>query len=106
MSNRPTGFIALWQDWVEAFVRAAAASQLVIGRDCEMVGWCTEEEYEADFVPLFRSGVVPPAAVWRVKDMVALAHRRLEERCENPRLPVSSTRVPVWLKENREAASV
>lgn len=38
----------------------AGASQLVIGRDCEIIGWCTEEEYETAFVPLFQSRAVPP----------------------------------------------
>jgi DNA-binding LacI/PurR family transcriptional regulator len=101
-SRRPTAIIALWLHRCDVVARALDDLGLRIGRDLDMVGWCPAEQYDSGFVPLFRNGDVPPAAVWSVKDMVALCYSRLVERRAKPDMPISLTRVPVRLQVGKE----
>jgi hypothetical protein len=96
--RRPTAIIALWLHRCEVVARALDDLGLRIGRDLDMVGWCPEEQYGSGFVPLFRNGYVPPAAVWSARDMVALSYSRMEERRAKPDMPISLIRVPVRLQ--------
>jgi hypothetical protein len=101
--RRPTALIALWLHRCGVVARVADELGLRIGRDLDMVGWCPAEQYDKEFVPLFRNGDVPPAVVWSALDLVRLCYGRLEERRANPDLPVTLTRVPVRLRENQIA---
>jgi len=97
-ADRPTAVIALWQ-WAAAGLAAAARELgLVPGRDFELVGWCTEEEFLAEYRPAFAGGPVPPTLVWSIRAMAELAVSRLVERRANPGLLPVRINVPVALR--------
>ncbi len=96
--RRPTAMVAPWMHMSLAAARAAEDAGLELNRDIDLVGWTTEEAYANGFLGGFKNGQVPPAMVWSVRAMVELAYARLEQRLENPRLPVAATRVPMRLR--------
>ena len=96
--DRPAAVLALWQDAAAGLAAAARELDLVPGRDFEMVGWSTEEEY-ADYCRAhFAGGPVPPMAVWSARAMAELAVSRLAERRTNPGLLPVRINVPVTLR--------
>jgi DNA-binding LacI/PurR family transcriptional regulator len=95
--QRPTAIFALWQNFQIAVAKAAAELGLVLGKDLEMVGWSSAESYESQYVSQF-VGTVPPAVTWSVATMVETAMARLEERRNNPQLPVIHLRIPTQLR--------
>ena len=95
---RPTAMLALWQPFAQAVVQAARESNLVPGRDFDMVGWWTEEAYDLDYTPMFAGGPVPPAVTWSVTTMAEIAMSRIEERRAKPTLPVIHLRIPTRLR--------
>ncbi len=97
-ADRPDGIAALWQGHTVALKRAADGLGLVPGRDFRMVGWCPEESYGSQHLPLFAPGPAAPAVTWSVRTMALTALARLAERRENPSLPALSVKVPVRLR--------
>ena len=95
--DRPTGVLALWRDIAVGAVRAARRLGLVLGKDLDLVGWCTEENYEAGFRSVLAGGEVPPAVVWSVRELAETAVARLEQRRRNQGLPTIHLRIPVKL---------
>ena len=96
--DRPDGIICLWREAALAVCDAAAEAGLVLGRDLHLVGWCPEEVYDRDWAGTLRGRPVPPAVVWKVRDMAELALARLAERRESPFLPELRVRIPVRLR--------
>ncbi len=96
--KRPTAILALWQTATSGLVQAARELGLVVGKDFEMVGWSTEEDYETGFRILFEGGNVPPAIVWRAASMVETVLERLEVRRGRPDLPAIQLRIPAALR--------
>lgn len=96
--NRPDGIIALWFGAALAVASAAQTMNLELGRDLQLVGWCREEQYERDYVPLFRGGVPAPAVTWSVRAMAQAAIARVYERWDSPGMPPLQVRVPVKLR--------
>jgi hypothetical protein len=70
---------------------------LVVGRDFEMVGWCTEEEY-ADFCSWFPPGLVPAAVTWSIARMAEAAVARLKQRRMEPKLAPAMIRIPTAMR--------
>lgn len=99
--DRPTGVLALWGEAAQAVARAARDLNLVLGKDLDVVGWSTEEQYRTSYAPGFPDGKVPPAIVWSVAAMAELAITRLAERKANPSLRVAKINVPVRLRSER-----
>jgi len=91
--DRPGAILALWQDLGAAVARAAAELGLLVGRDFQMVGWCTEEEY-ADFGSWFPPGRVPAAVTWSIARMAEAAVARLKQRRAEPQLAPATIRIP------------
>ncbi len=96
--KRPRAILALWQDAAAAVAGAAEDLGLAAGRDFEMVGWCTEEEYETAHPPLFPKERVPTAVVWSISRMADAAVARLKQRRGEPGLEPVVVRVPTRLK--------
>jgi LacI family transcriptional regulator len=96
-SDRPGAILALWQDLGAALARAAGELGLVVGRDLEMVGWCTEEEY-ADFCSWFPPGRVPAVVTWSIARMAEAAVARLKQRRAEPQLAPLLQRIPTTLR--------
>ena len=96
--NRPTAVLALWQNMAEAIARAAAELNLVVGRDFEMVGWCTEEEYEGGYRSCFPKSSIPPAIVWSIARLADAAVARLKQRRAEPNLAPAMIRIPTRLR--------
>lgn len=96
--NRPDGIIALWFGAAQAVASIAQNRNLELGRDLQLVGWCREEQYERDYVPLFRGGVPAPAVTWSVRTMAQAAIARVYERWDSPGMPPLQVRVPVKLR--------
>ncbi|MHC4914818.1 MAG: substrate-binding domain-containing protein [Planctomycetota bacterium] len=96
--ERPEAIVTLWREQALLIKGAADELGLVVGRDFEMVGWCTDEEYESDYCAAFRPGAIPPAVTWSVSTMAGTAIARLAERRENPDLPPLTVRIPTRLR--------
>lgn len=101
-SDRPTGIVSLFQDSALPLVRAARDAGLVLGKDIDVVGWFTEDQYRRDWLPLFGDGPAAPAIVWRPRVMAELAVDRLEARRKNPGLTPVKICVPVELRLSDE----
>jgi DNA-binding LacI/PurR family transcriptional regulator len=98
-ADRPKAILALWQDMSAALARAAAELGLAVGRDFEMVGWSTEEEYEPAYAPLFPAGRVPATVVWSIARMADAAVARLKQRRAEPNLAPAMIRIPTAIRE-------
>ena len=96
--DRPTAVIALWQHCTQVVARVAAKLGLTIGRDLEMVGWSTEEEYADSYAAAFPRGEPPPTIVWSVNTMAEAALDRVYARHVNPALPLLRIKVPARLR--------
>ncbi len=96
--DRPEAILALWQGPTALVAQAARELGLVPGRDFDMVGWSTEEEYDSWFRPNFQSVPVPPAVVWDVGELARTAVSRLAERRANPKLPPITLKIPTRLR--------
>jgi LacI family transcriptional regulator len=100
--NRPEAVLALWQGATVAVARAARELGLVVGRDFEMVGWSTTEDYESEFLPNFPEGNVPAAVVWSVADLAETCIGVLMQRRAGPRMPTALTRIPMRVKTTND----
>jgi DNA-binding LacI/PurR family transcriptional regulator len=96
--KRPRAILALWQDATAAVAAAAAELGLAAGRDFELVGWCTEEEYDSFIPSLFERGSTPAAMTWSISRMADAAVARLKQRRAEPRLEPLVLRVPTQLR--------
>jgi DNA-binding LacI/PurR family transcriptional regulator len=96
--NRPDAMLALWQGCTASLAKAARELGLVPGRDFEMVGWSTEEDYERTFLPNFNGGPVPPAVVWKVGTLARTAIARLAELRSGPAEAPTVIKIPTKLK--------
>ncbi len=96
--NRPDAVLALWQGCTASLVKAARELGLVPGRDFDMVGWSTDEDYERTFLPNFNGGPVPPAVVWRVGTLARATIARLAELRAGPADAPTVIKVPTRLK--------
>ncbi|MHC4915159.1 MAG: GntR family transcriptional regulator [Planctomycetota bacterium] len=97
--KRPGAILALWQDMTVAVAEAARELDLAPGKDFAMVGWCTEEEYDSFFTPLFDAGKAPPAVTWSISRMADAAVARLKQRRAEPGLDPVVVRIPTRLRE-------
>lgn len=97
-SPRPTAIVALYREVATTVVEVGRDLGLEAGRDFEIVGWATEQQYRRDWVPLFRGAPAAAAVVWSPARMGELAIERLENRRRNPHLPPMRICVPVELR--------
>jgi len=95
--DRPTAVIALWANVATAVARAAANLGLELGRDLELVGWATEEEFES-YQGFFPGGRAPATVTWRIETLAEMALARLAERRANPHLPPARINVEARLR--------
>jgi DNA-binding LacI/PurR family transcriptional regulator len=95
--NRPTAVIALWANVAIATARAAADLGLRLGRDLELVGWATEEEFET-YAHSFPDGRAPATVTWRIETLAEMALARLAERRANPHLPLARINIETRLR--------
>jgi DNA-binding LacI/PurR family transcriptional regulator len=86
-ADRPTAVLALWQGRCAEMARAAADLGLVPGRDVEVAGWCSEEEYDGGYQSAFPGGYLPPTVTWSLATLAKTTVARLAERRERPELP-------------------
>lgn len=97
-AKRPTAIVALFREVATTVVEVARELDLEAGRDFDLVGWATEQQYERDWVPLFRGAAPAAAVVWSPTRMGILAIERLESRRRNPRQPPMRICLPVELR--------
>jgi DNA-binding LacI/PurR family transcriptional regulator len=71
--DRPSAVLALWQGMAGSVAMAARDLGLVLGRDLDMVGWSTEEQYGSTYKQLFARGPVPATITWSVREMADVA---------------------------------
>ena len=95
--DRPTAVIALWANVATAVARAAANLGLEFGRDVEIVGWATEEEFES-YRDLFPNNRAPASVTWRIETLAEMTLARLAERRAKPGLPVARINVETRLR--------
>jgi LacI family transcriptional regulator len=103
--DRPTAVIALWANVATAVARAAANLGLELGRDLELIGWATEEEFES-YRDLFPNNRAPASVTWRIETLAEMALARLAERRAKPGLPVARINVETRLRPADEPPPV
>ncbi len=96
--DRPEAVLSLWQGCTASLVRAARELALVPGRDFQMVGWSTEEDYERTYLSHFVGGPVLPAVVWRVGTLARTTIARLVELRSGPAEAPTVIKVPTRLR--------
>lgn len=99
--DRPTAVIALWRDTALSVAEAARELGLKLGKDLDLVGWCSEEQYKEDFAAHF-DGHVPPAIVYSMATMAETAIERLSQRRHNANLPPLRINIETRLKIHGE----
>jgi len=95
--DRPTAVLAMWVGQTLAVGRAARSLGLELGRDLDMVGWCTEENYSASIEREFGPGKAPPVVVWSTEEMAKIALARLLWHLREPNLKPLRVSVPMRL---------
>ena len=96
--DRPTGLVALWRDMAVPAAEVVAELGLVLGKDVEMVGWCSEEQFATEYAPHLPAGRVPATVTWSIAQLARTAVARLVERRAHPELPPIRLIVPTWLR--------
>ncbi|HOX05921.1 MAG TPA: GntR family transcriptional regulator [Planctomycetota bacterium] len=104
LGERPTAVLGLWHDAAAELAAAAGELGLSLGRDLELVGWCTEELYGGAYSASFR-GSVPPTMVWSIAELARLTIVRLAERRARPEMPPTLIKVPVRLRPAEKGKS-
>lgn len=100
---RPTAVLALWASWTHATGTVARELGLEPGRDLEVVGWCTEQQYDQDYTAGFDGAQIPATVVWNPDEMADTAIARLAARREQPDMPPTLIQVNVRLLEARQS---
>ena len=100
--ERPSAVIALWANVAIATARAAANLGLRLGRDLELVGWATAEEYDS-YETSFPDGSVPATVIWRIETLAEIALARLAERRAHPQLPLARIILKTRLRPGKMA---
>lgn len=95
--NRPTGFVCLWAGMAIGVARTAARLNLRMGRDFDLVGWATEEQFN-DYKNTFPEGQAPATVTWSIECLAENVISRLAERWAKPNLPVVRTVVEAQLR--------
>lgn len=95
--GRPTGLLALWRESAALAARVAAERDLAPGRDIEIVGWSTEEQF-AEYAATFPNGAAPATVIWSMKSLAETAIARLAERRARPDLPIARVSVGTTLR--------
>jgi LacI family transcriptional regulator len=101
-ARRPTGIIAPWQDLTAAVAEAADELGLKIGKDFDLVGWCSSEEFQAGLLKRLPGGAEIAVVTWSIAEMAELAVAQLMQRRANPRLPAAHLRVRTHLRLSQE----
>jgi DNA-binding LacI/PurR family transcriptional regulator len=96
-ARRPTGLLALWRESAALAARVAAELKLVPGRDLEIVGWSSEEQFE-EYAAGFPNAAAPATVVWSMKSLAETAMARLGERRARPDLPAARVSVEARLR--------
>jgi DNA-binding LacI/PurR family transcriptional regulator len=96
--DRPTAVLALWRTPALALVQAAGELGLSVGRDVDIVGWTSEEQYDAYYRAQFREDVPPVAIVWSARAMAEAAMTRLVQRRADPGMAAVQIRIPTRLR--------
>jgi DNA-binding LacI/PurR family transcriptional regulator len=96
--KRPQAVLALWSNCAAAVGAAAADLGLRLGKDLDLVGWCSQEMYPTEYLPHFVPGEVPPAITWSIDELAATAVSRLAERREHPQMTPLRITVPTVLR--------
>lgn len=97
-AERPGVVLALWQDMGRAVLQACLHLGLRIGRDFELVTWCTEEEYNSSFMPAFDSVGLPAAVTWSIERLADAAVARIKQRRVERSLEPAFIRIPTALR--------
>lgn len=90
--ERPDGVAVFTKLAARAMRDAAQAEGLEIGKDLLMIGWTVEDCFETEHHAVFAGGPVPPAVVWRAKDMAEAA---LDILAANQSVQITGRRVLV-----------
>jgi DNA-binding LacI/PurR family transcriptional regulator len=98
-SDRPAAIVSLYLENALQLIKTGRELGLTVGHDFQLVGWCTEAQYQRDWVPAFAGEQVAPAVVWSPKQMAELAIDRLDIRRQNPHLAPVKISVPVELRQ-------
>jgi GntR family transcriptional regulator, arabinose operon transcriptional repressor len=100
--DRPTAVLCMWRSQTVAMARAAVELGLKLGRDLDLVGWTTEDEYAGLKDQVFSDGNLPAMIVWEPRDMARIALERIELRRRQPGLHPVRITVPVRLVAPKE----
>jgi len=98
--DRPTAVLALWQPNLRQAADIAWELGLEIGKDLELVGWSSEEQYAQAIAAHFSGKRVPPTVVWSLADLAEQAIDRLAIRREHPQQRPVAIYIQTRIREN------
>ncbi len=98
LKDRPTALLAMWQDATIATVHALNDLGLNLGKDIDVVGWCTEMNYSDLGMRLWSGRYHLPMVTWNTDTLAAVVVDRLIQRGKKPGLPPLNITVPATLK--------
>ncbi len=97
--DRPRAVLALWRGTALAIAEACTDLGLQPGKDIDLVGWCSDEQYEHDYLGTFPHFLPQTATVsWSMAETAKVVLSRLEERKRNPGLPPIHLRLPMHIR--------
>ncbi len=93
----PDALLVPWTNYMLAAAQACRNLGLQVGRDVDLVGWCSQEVLERDLAGQLAPETASAAIVWSAREMAETALSRLVERREHPDLPPALIKVPTRL---------
>ena len=101
--GRPKAVLALWRSVALDLAQVALERGLRLGQDLDLVGWCPQEQFEAEYRALCPELSASTATVtWRMQRNVQAALDRLAERRLNPGQDPVRIHIPMELRRPQE----
>jgi DNA-binding LacI/PurR family transcriptional regulator len=84
--KKPTAYIALWDSHAISLKIVAEKLGLIVGKDLEIVGWCTNDAFKRNYGAIFK-GTNQAVLVWDSNLMIEIALQRLTQIHGNTQTP-------------------
>ena len=103
LKSPPTAFVCMWIPLAHSAINSIQKTKLKLGKNIEIIGWCTETEYRESFIPRFINETIPAMMIWSPNEMASVAIETLERRIKAPESPFVRIEVSARLQEPQSA---
>jgi LacI family transcriptional regulator len=103
LKSPPSAFVCMWIPLAHSAINSIRKTKLKLGKNIEIIGWCTETEYRESFIPRFINETIPAMMIWSPNEMASVAIEALERRIKNPESPFVRIEVNARLQEPQSA---